>query len=261
MSDQQRAISPKIAFLFGIVTAVAVVSLAGFVFLLSKSNQAGGDRGGVDDTNNGSGGGVSPQVDVSKTIFDLGKEVGLNADAFESCAVSGKYRDKVNSDAVDAQESGGNGTPFTVVIGPNGASMTVSGALPFDFFKTIADTLLAVGNPMEKVSPEFQPYVSEAKNLAYKPVDKDDHIRGSVDAKVKFIEYSDFECPFCKRHHPVMQKIVSAYSGNDVAWVYRHLPLVSIHPKAQPLAEASECAAELGGNDGFWAFADAVFAQ
>lgn len=259
MSDQQTQMSPKIAFFFGIVTAVAVVSLAGFVFLLSKQRSGVGNA----DASLGGGGetdsGVPTSADLSKILSDLANKIGLNTDDFDSCVENGKYADKVNSDAADAQKAGGGGTPFTVIVGPNGPAMAVSGALPYEFFKTVIDTLLANGNGMEKVAPELQQYVADGKNLAYKPVDENDHIRGSVDAKIKLIEYSDFECPFCKRHHPVMQQLVSTYSASDFAWVYRHLPLTSIHPTAQPLAEASECAAEIGGNDGFWAFADAVF--
>lgn len=91
-----------------------------------------------------------------------------------------------------------------------------------------------------------------------KPVDpKVDHIRGDKNAKVFVIEYSDFECPFCIRHHPTMQKLMDEYKGK-VAWVYRHFPL-SFHQNAQKEAEASECANELGGNDAFWKFADKIF--
>lgn len=86
---------------------------------------------------------------------------------------------------------------------------------------------------------------------------KVDHIRGDKNAKVFVIEYSDFECPFCIRHHPTMQKLVDEYKGK-VAWVYRHFPL-SFHQNAQKEAEASECANELGGNDAFWKFADKIF--
>lgn len=90
-----------------------------------------------------------------------------------------------------------------------------------------------------------------------KPVDPAvDHIRGNPDAPVSVIEYSDFECPFCSRNHPTMQQIVDTY-GDDVNWVYRHFPL-SFHPNAQKAAEASECAAELGGNDKFWEMADMI---
>ncbi len=86
-------------------------------------------------------------------------------------------------------------------------------------------------------------------------VDPDtDHILGAKNAKVTVIEYSDFQCPFCARFHPTMQKIVQTY-GKDVRWVYRHFPLESIHQNARPLALASECAAEQGK---FWEFADAI---
>ena len=90
------------------------------------------------------------------------------------------------------------------------------------------------------------------------PVDTSvDHIRGNLNATVSVIEYSDYECPFCKRHHPTMQQVLDEY-GDDVNWVYRHFPL-SFHPNAQKAAEASECAAELGGNDVFWEYADTLF--
>ncbi|MDA8611442.1 DsbA family protein, partial [Candidatus Pacebacteria bacterium] len=90
------------------------------------------------------------------------------------------------------------------------------------------------------------------------PVNEDDHLYGSVDAKVTIIEFSDFECPFCGRVHPTLKQIVDEYDG-DVAWVYRHFPLSQIHPNAEPLAQASECVSEFGGNDAFWNFADGVF--
>ena len=94
-----------------------------------------------------------------------------------------------------------------------------------------------------------------------RPVDSTDHILGNPDAPVKIVEYSDLECPYCKTYHPTLKQIISEY-GKDgkVAWVYRHLPLDRIHSKARKEAEASECAAELGGNNAFWAYIDKVFA-
>ena len=89
------------------------------------------------------------------------------------------------------------------------------------------------------------------------PVDADtDHIRGDANATISLIEYSDFECPFCSRHHPTVMQIME--DNDDINWVYRHFPL-SFHPTAQPLAEASDCVADLGGNDAFWKFADLIF--
>lgn len=91
------------------------------------------------------------------------------------------------------------------------------------------------------------------------PVDLErDHIRGNPDADIAVIEYSDYECPFCSRHHPTMQSIID--NNDDVMWVYRHFPL-SFHPNATPLAEASECVWEQGGNDAFWIFTDLIFEE
>lgn len=92
-----------------------------------------------------------------------------------------------------------------------------------------------------------------------RPVSEErDHIYGNPDATVSLIEYSDFECPFCKRFHPTAKELVDSSDG-QVNWVYRHFPLSFHNPGAQQQAEASECAAELGGNDAFWAYTDAVY--
>ncbi len=95
-------------------------------------------------------------------------------------------------------------------------------------------------------------------DIQVKPVTDEDWVRGDRNAKISIIEFSDTECPFCKRFHPTMQQIVKEYQGK-VNWVYRHFPLTSIHPKAPKEAEATECAGELGGNDGFWAYLDRLF--
>lgn len=105
--------------------------------------------------------------------------------------------------------------------------------------------------PIQGKLPEEQ-----AKNVV--PVSDKDHIRGSQNAKVFLIEYSDYECPFCSRFHGTAQQIVDEYEG-QVAWVYRHFPLDQLHQNARSAAEASECVAELGGNDAFWAFSDAIY--
>jgi protein-disulfide isomerase len=88
-----------------------------------------------------------------------------------------------------------------------------------------------------------------------------DHIRGNPNAPVKIVEYSDFECPFCKGFHATMKQVMDEYGASGkVAWVYRHFPLEQLHPvKARKEAVATECANEQGGNDAFWKYADRFF--
>ena len=82
-------------------------------------------------------------------------------------------------------------------------------------------------------------------------------VRGAADAPVTIVEFSDFECPFCKQANATMAKVMEKYPGK-IKLVYRDFPLDRIHPLARGAAEAGRCAQE-GGK--FWEFHDAMFAQ
>jgi len=88
--------------------------------------------------------------------------------------------------------------------------------------------------------------------------DAGDHLLGAADAPLTLIEYSDFECPYCKRFHPTAKALLEALPQR-VNWVYRHFPLDFHNPGARAQAEASECVAELGGNEAFWRFTDTIY--
>ena len=77
------------------------------------------------------------------------------------------------------------------------------------------------------------------------------------DAAVTIVEFSDFECPFCVRVQPTLERVMEQYAGK-VRLVYRHFPLTSIHPQAWKAAEASLCAGE---QDRFWEYHDVLFAE
>ena len=79
-----------------------------------------------------------------------------------------------------------------------------------------------------------------------------DHIRGPDDAVVTLVEYGDFECPYCGQAEGVIRELLASF-GDDVRYVWRHLPLNDVHPNAQIAAEASESAAAQGS---FWAMHD-----
>jgi protein-disulfide isomerase len=100
-----------------------------------------------------------------------------------------------------------------------------------------------------------------SKEIVVTPVSADDHILGNPEAPIVAIEFSDLECPFCKSFHVTMRQMLDTYgTDGSVAWVYRHFPLPQLHPKAPKEAEATECAAELGGNTVFWNYLDTIFA-
>ena len=114
--------------------------------------------------------------------------------------------------------------------------------------------------PATAPSPQAQQPSAPAPATEIAPVTDKDHIRGNKNAKLTLVEYSDFECPYCKSFHPTMQEALGTY-GDDVRWVYRHYPITSIHSSAQKAAEASECVTELGGEDKFWEYVDKIFAS
>ena len=126
----------------------------------------------------------------------------------------------------------------------------------------VAGAVLLSGNKSNtaQVNVKQQPQVAEQEtgNLEKMiPISASDHIRGNPEALVKIVEYSDTECPFCKRFHDTMKQVMeNEGKQGKVAWVYRHFPLDQLHSKARKEAEATECAAELGGNDKFWAYLD-----
>ncbi len=99
--------------------------------------------------------------------------------------------------------------------------------------------------------------VAGTKAVNIKKPSTDEHWKGAKNARYIFVEYADLECPFCKSIHPSLVKLQNVYSGK-LAWVYRHFPL-PFHPKAQKTAEATECAAELKGNDGFWEMTSLIY--
>ncbi|EGT5675168.1 disulfide bond formation protein DsbA [Cronobacter dublinensis subsp. dublinensis] len=91
---------------------------------------------------------------------------------------------------------------------------------------------------------------------SFDPSPSAERIYGNPDAQFYIIEYSDFECPYCKEHFPQLLKLVDNSSGN-IALVFKHVP---VHGQASQVESiASECAAEQNGNPGFYKMATAIF--
>lgn len=137
--------------------------------------------------------------------------------------------------------------PFAIVI----AGIIIAGTVYFRA-REGSDALA----PQIKVATEK---VEGLENM--NPITGSDHILGNTNAPVKIVEYSDFECPACKLFQTIMIRVMNDYGkSGKVAWVYRQFPIDLLHPlNARKEAVASECAAELGGNDSFWKFANRFF--
>jgi protein-disulfide isomerase len=91
-------------------------------------------------------------------------------------------------------------------------------------------------------------------------VDESDYILGNPNAPIVMIEYSDYDCPFCKQYHQTMHQIMDEYGvTGKIAWVYRQFPLAELHPNAPKISEAALCVGDIGGNEAFWTFSDLIF--
>jgi protein-disulfide isomerase len=87
------------------------------------------------------------------------------------------------------------------------------------------------------------------------PVSERDHIQGPPNAPVTLVEYGDYECPYCRQAHFVV-KALQQQMGDRMRFVFRNFPLTTMHPNAEPAAEAAEAA---GAQGKFWEMHDTLY--
>lgn len=220
----------------GLIIAGAVVYNGG----LSEGRSSGGDV---------------PAGEKIVTPAEAANAVGVNKGDFEKCMNEGRFADEVSADLNEGAGVGIGGTPTSVIVTESGDQYFVVGAVPVEILDTYVSAALD-GDKQALSELDEQFGIPEAADVP--ALKEGDHVRGSTDAPVALIEYSDLECPFCRAFHPYAKQILQKYEGR-VVWAYRHFPLETIHPSARPLAEGSECVAELAGEDKFWEYVDYVF--
>lgn len=185
---------------------------------------------------------------VTKQILTLGKKYNVDTQQLQACLDSGTKTPIIETAVTLAEKSGVSGTPTFFIIkrayGPDDRIISekqipVVGARDK---KTILDAINS------ETAPSDQPTVSGEKIT----LSDRDHWLGSRRASVIIVEYSDIDCPFCKRAEPIIQEILKEYP--EFAFVYRHSPIVSLHPHAAYKAEATECVKEISGEETFWKF-------
>lgn len=191
--------------------------------------------------------GSSGAISKDKT---LSEQVGVSKASLAECVKTfdkDAFNKKIELSVGSAMKGEtGAGTPYSIVIGANGVKSKINGAESYENVKKVIDEVIA-----GKVTTAYTGEVP--------PIEDSEHILGNTKtAKVTIIEYSDFECPFCARFHPILERIISESNGS-IAWVYRQFPLVQIHQHAMERAIASECIAKIKGNDAFWKYGDLLF--
>ena len=193
-------------------------------------------------------------------IDQMARDLGLDLDRFHRDAESQETKDQVEADQAQARALGASGTPYFYVNGQR-----IAGAQPFEQFKLVvdsalkrADAVLARGVPRKDLyetlvkdgqagppaPPPQAPPAAQARNV---DLGTDSPWTGANNAKVTIVEFSDFQCPFCQRAEPTVQKILETYKG-EVKLVWRNQPL-SFHPNALPAAKAAMAAHKQGK---FW---------
>jgi protein-disulfide isomerase len=122
-----------------------------------------------------------------------------------------------------------------------------------------ADVLQIINEAAGEASvvQEQRSFEESLKNPLQPRISEQTRIRGNKAAKYTLVEYADFQCPYCANIYPTVEKLREKY-GNDMLFVYKHLPLSNIHPQALPAARYME-AISLQSEDKAWNFHDIVF--
>ncbi len=195
-------------------------------------------------------------------LFALGASMGLDATKLRLAISQKKYQSVLDADGDLGDDVNANGTPHFFINGRR-----LAGAQPLLAFQAMIDAelntaqaLIAAGTAPASVYDEIMKNgkapPSPQKIAATLPTGGP--VRGVAAAPITIVEFSDLECPYCKRVEPTLSDLMKTY-GNKVKVEWHDLPL-SFHPHAHLAAEASRAVLKLKGKDAFFKFHEAVFA-
>jgi protein-disulfide isomerase len=195
------------------------------------------------------------------------KELGLDLDAVHAYVKSGKGKKIIAEDQKLARSLGASGTPSFFING-----VKIAGAQPYPSFKKIIDERLAAAKALvAKGVSKDQVYAALTKNGRTSPppppkreqpkltrqrvkLYDDTPKKGGDQPLVTIVEFSDFQCPFCSRVNPTLDRVMKEY-GDEVQIRFRNQPL-SFHKQAMPAAKAALAAHR---QDKFWEYHDKLF--
>lgn len=245
-------------FLTPIAVVIGACIIAAAVWVSNSDGDgdasAGNDSPGVTEP-----GGVTepaPTRTLLAAFTDYGKQVGLDDAQFQQCLGDPGGIEVINAHLREGQSFGVTGTPTFFIN-----NKMIVGAQPQAVFDEIIEKELA-GSPdtVDGYSALVQGLASSGRfaiverepNLEGAPIE------GNPEAKVMVAEFSDFQCPFCKRWTDENLGGIRDQLGDDVAMAFLHYPLTQIHPNAGNASLAAVCAGEQGK---FWEMHDLLFAR
>lgn len=181
---------------------------------------------------------------TAPAMKELAKQLGMDSSKFDSCLDNGTYAQRVSDELKEGQELGVSGTPSFFING-----VMLVGAQPQTTFEAIIEAELKNGTGDAEAKKLGEDGLRKKVNYGTGP------IKGAANAKIKIMEFTDFECPFCERAFPTVEAIMKKYEGK-ISLEYRSYPL-PFHPLAQKAAEGALCANDQGK---FWEMHDSMFA-
>jgi len=193
----------------------------------------------------------------------VAKDLGLNMDKFHDALKNHKYKPSIDADADLGDDVQASGTPHFFI---NGRRLV--GAQPFEKFQKIIDEEITKANALiaKGTAPKdlYDALTKDGKGPAEaekKPMPSIAGApqRGPKNAKVTVVEFSDFQCPFCKRVEDTVNEVEKNY-GDKINFVWRNLPL-PMHPDAPLASQAAMEAYKQKGSDGFWKMHDLLYAN
>lgn len=214
------------------------------------------------------------EQDLQKWFEDEAEILELDIQKFKNDMESASVKKIVEDDINFVESFGIRGTPGTFING-----RFVSGALPYNSFKQVIDEELKKVEPLKEKglagNALYQEIIKnglskiprgESRNEKADPnkvyeikLTGKEPLKGKKTAPVTIIEFSEHQCPFCKKGASTVDELIKDYGGK-VNLVFKHMPL-SFHKEARPAALFTIAVKNLYGDDKFFALSDLLFSR
>ena len=198
------------------------------------------------------------EEDMDTAIATELNRISMWPNSVATCYGNRQFAGEVEANIVEGTSLGVSGTPSFFING-----YPLVGAQPYQTFEA-AIALAEEGRLAEALRPQQQANTpQQPAPSAGQPIDVplsgNEPTKGADNAPVTIIEYSSYQCPFCKRHFDQTMPLIQPYiDDGTVRYIFKDFPLPS-QPQAFKVHEAAHCAHEQGGDDGYWAIHDIMF--